>query len=144
MPLLETINADLKTAMLAGDKPTTSTLRILKSAFMYAKTADGNDLPEAELIKIVRREVKKRAEGASGFRSSGNVEKAQEEEQEALILERYLPAKIESTAIEAFVSQLFSDQPAIQKGDAIRQTSAHFSGNAEGKVIAEIVSKHLS
>ena len=53
MPLLDRIQQDLKSAMLARDADRLSTLRLLKSAIGYAQIERKNEnLPEAEIVSI--------------------------------------------------------------------------------------------
>ncbi len=144
MSLQEQINADLKNAMLSGDKLTTTTLRMLKAAIIYANTADGTPVEEPELIKIIRREVKKRTEAAAAYRTAENSERAEAEEQESLILEHYLPAQADIRIIEPYMKQLIAATPNIQKGDLIRQTLSHFEGTADGRTVSELAARLLT
>ena len=67
MEIEKQIDADLKTAMLAGDKDKAETLRGLKSALHNAAIAAGaqaSGLSEEQVQKILASEAKKRTEAA--------------------------------------------------------------------------------
>jgi len=142
MPLLEQITTDLKQAMLSGDKTATETLRMLKSAITYVQTQESaTELSEAELIKIIRREVKKRHEAAESFRKAGSPDRAEQEEAEAKVLEHYLPAQIDPGKVEEYLQNLRKENPDLPKGDAIRQTLTHFDGQTDGKIVSGLVNR---
>jgi uncharacterized protein YqeY len=70
------IDADLKTAMLAGDKTLVTTLRGLKSAILYVEVAENareKGLPEDAVVAILQKEAKKRQESADLYLQGGNT-----------------------------------------------------------------------
>lgn len=145
MNFTDRINTDLKTAMLGRDKLTTETLRMLKSAIMYISTQTGTtEMSEDDLLKIVRKEVKKRIEAAELFRKAGSEESALKEEAEAKILEQYLPAQTSPEEVRAFATELHTSSPELTKGEAIRTIITHFKGQADGKTVSEIASQLFS
>jgi uncharacterized protein YqeY len=62
MSLEQTINSELKTAMLAKDEKSLRGLRAIKAAIIIAKTAEGSNgtLAEADEIKMLQKLVKQR------------------------------------------------------------------------------------
>ena len=139
MHLLETIAADLKTAMLARDVKTTGTLRLLKAEIQKAEITAGEGFNEEGVLQVIRREVKKRAEAAESYKSVGNLERVAEEESEAEYLRRYLPAAATQADIEAFIASI--KDSAANKGEIIKKTVEHFKGTADGRAVAETVNR---
>src|SRR5579872_6866879 len=91
------IEQDLKAAMLARDTDTVSTLRGLKSVFLYAKVESGlrdQDLDDSEAIRLLQKEAKKRQESAELYAQGGAQERADQELKEKGVIESYLPAKL--------------------------------------------------
>ena len=74
--VLERIQSDLAAAMKARDADTLSTLRMLKSALMEAKTRKARDavLTQDEEIEVLQRYVKKRRELIEEFKRLGRLE----------------------------------------------------------------------
>ncbi|MCC2631540.1 MAG: hypothetical protein K0S20_239 [Patescibacteria group bacterium] len=142
MDLLDTINADLKTAMLGGNKVASMTLRMLKSEIKNAEIATGAPLEEPAITQIIRKEVKKRTEAALAFTNSGHPDRAASEQEEAAILEAYLPTQIDASVVETYIAELIGNG-TTQKGDVIRATLAHFDGQTDGRTVSTIVAKLL-
>jgi uncharacterized protein YqeY len=95
--LIEKINADLKTAMLARDEFTTTTLRGLKSAILYEEVAQGKrdvGLADAEIESVVAKEIKKRDDALKIYVAAGDDERADKEDREWKILQKYLPKQL--------------------------------------------------
>ena len=90
MSLYERIQHELKAAMLARDELRLSTLRLLKSAIGYAQIERKcESLPDAEIISIIQKEVKKRHDAAGQFTTGARPELAEKERKEAAVLETF-------------------------------------------------------
>lgn len=89
------ITADLVTAMKAKDALKVEVFRGLKAAFVNelvaTKRMPTDQLPDADALNVIKREVKKRKEAAEAFRTGNRAELAQKEDDERVILEAYLP-----------------------------------------------------
>src|SRR6185436_15726373 len=97
MSLKQQIDADIKQAMLGGDKVLTTTLRGLKSAILYVEVAKNKreeGLTDDEITEVLSKEAKKRQESADLYVQGGNQVKADEELVEKIVIEKYLPAQI--------------------------------------------------
>ena len=89
------IETDLITAMKAKDQIAVETLRGLKTRVQNEKVSKMKDeLAEADIIALVRSEVKRRKEAAASFQNASRPELADKELKEAGILEKYLPAQM--------------------------------------------------
>ena len=76
------IEQDLKVAMLARETSKVSTLRGLKSTFLYAKVAAGTrdrELSDDEAIRLLQKEAKKREESAELYARGGEKGRAEQE-----------------------------------------------------------------
>ena len=148
MTLLERLSQELKAAMLAKDTERLSTLRLLKSAIGYAQIERKTDtLPDAEVIAIIQKEVKKRREAVEQYEKGGRPELASKEKQEILVLESFLPKPLSAEALEQLVRAAIQETGATgkkQMGQVIKAVQAKAAGRAEGRVISELVGKLLS
>lgn len=142
----EQIDRDLKTAMLARDTDKISTLRGLKSTFLYAKVAAGtrdSALSDEEAIKIMQKEAKKRQESADLYASGGEQGRSEQELKEKAIIENYLPAQLSDQEIEEIVDQVMSSNSETNMGNIISLVKSKTSGSADGSSIARIVRSKL-
>ena len=104
MTLTERIQTELKAAMLARDADRLGTLRLLKSAIGYAQIEKKCDaLPEADVIAIVQKEIKKRRDAMEQFITGGRPELADKERREIPVLELFLPIPLSPEELEQLV-----------------------------------------
>lgn len=149
MSLVERINADLKTAMLARDAFTTETLRGLKAAILNEEVATGKrdaGLAEEDVEKLIAREAKKRDEAANLFEQGGNQTSADKERAEKKLLGEYLPEQLSEDDIKKLVDEVVADiQPEGMKdmGRVIGAVKAKAGNAADGALIANLVKSSL-
>ena len=147
MTLLERLAQELKSALLARDAERLSTLRLLKSAVGYAQIERKTEtLPDAEVVAIIHKEVKKRREAVEQYDKGGRPELAAKESREITVLESFLPRPLSSEELEQLVRDAIQETGAVgrkQMGQVIKAVQAKAAGRAEGKVISEQVTKLL-
>lgn len=147
--LKDTINADLKAAMLARDTLKTQTLQGLKSAILYeevAKKIRDTGLDDAQIEQLIAREVKKRDEAAELFERGGNQQSADKERAEKDVLNAYLPAQLSEREVEAVVKDVLSElKPEGPKdmGRVIGAVKAKVGMSADGALVAKLVKNSL-
>ncbi len=148
MPLETTINADLKTAMLAKDEKAVRSLRAIKAAIILAKTAEGNngEVPEAEELKILQKLVKQRKDSIEIFQKQNRNDLADKELEEVAVIERYLPAPLSpeelKKAIAAIIEKSGAKGPA-DMGKVMGLANKELAGKADGKTISAVVKELL-
>ena len=147
--LFDQISADIKTAMLAREKVALEALRGIKKEFLEAKTAKGGDgtLPDEVAIKILQKMVKQRKESASIFAQQNRADLADNELAEVAVIERYLPAQMSDTELEAAVAAIIAQVGATgpqDMGKVMGVASKQLAGKTEGKLISEKVKALLA
>jgi len=148
MSLAEKIAGDLMAAMKAQDKGVLEALRAAKTAFILARSEKGPDtvIPEEEEVKIIRRLVKQRKESAAIYREQKRQDLWEKEENEAAVLERYLPAAMNEQELEAALKQIIDRVGAKGPSDMGRvmgAASKELAGKAEGREISAKVKQLL-
>lgn len=142
------LDADIKQALLGGDKPRAEVLRGLKSAMLYEKVAKGlreQGLNDEQFQAIVTREVKKRAESADLYAKAGAQDRADKEIGEKAILEEYLPSQLNDDELRVLVDEVIDSLgEGVQIGQAIGAVRAKVGAQADGKRIADAVKAKLS
>ena len=128
--LMERIQSDLVAAMKSQEAETLSTLRMLKSALMEARTRKPKDasLSAEEELEVVRRYAKKRREAIDELRRLGREDLVGREEREITVTERYLPQSLPEAELRALVAA------AVQRTGAAGPRDA---GKVIGAVMAE-------
>ena len=146
--ILERIQRDLTEAMKSRDADTLSTLRMLKSALMEAKTKKSKDqvLSPAEEIEILQRYSKKRREAIDEFRKLGRDDLVPREEKEIAVTARYLPQALPEAEIMALVREAIRASGASGPKDAGRVIGAVMGkvrGQADGATVSRLVREAL-
>lgn len=148
--LEQQIEADIKTALLAGEKDTATTLRGLKSVLLYAKVAGGTRdeaMSDADVITLLRKEAKKRQESAELYIQGGSQDRADKELAEKALIEAYLPAQLDEAAVAAIVAEVVTEQGATslqQMGPVIAAVKQRIGADADGSLIARLVKEKLA
>ena len=147
MTLLERISQEIKAAMLAKDADRLSTLRLLKSALGYVQIEKKVEtLPDAEVIAVVQKEIKKRRDSVEQFTTGGRPELAAKETAEIAVLETFLPQALSADELEQLVRGTIQELGATSKkemGQVIKAVQAKAAGRADGKSISTLVGKLL-
>ncbi len=149
MSIKDQLNADLKAAMLDGDKILSTTIRGLKSAILNVEIAKGvreSGLSDPEVIELLSKEAKKRQESADLYVQGGNQEKADAELLEKRVIEQYLPSQITDEELQAIVEEVAETLGGIRKetmGQAIGIVKSRVGAKADGSRIAGAVKAKL-
>nr|MDT0667695.1 GatB/YqeY domain-containing protein [Micromonospora sp. DSM 115978] len=99
------LRADLTASMKARDELRTSTLRMTLAAVKDAEVsgATARELTEAEVEKVVAKEVRKRREAAEAFSAAGRAESAARKNAEGDVLADYLPQQLSEDELTAII-----------------------------------------
>ncbi|MDN5915712.1 MAG: GatB/YqeY domain-containing protein [Pseudonocardia sp.] len=151
--LKEQLRTDLTAAMKARDELVKATLRLTLTAIGNAEVSGttARELSDDEVLGVITKESKKRAESAEAFAAAGRDEQAAQERAEAEVLARYLPTQLSDDEVDALARQAVADvaaesgeQPGPrQMGQVMKKANAAASGRAEGGRIAAAVKKQL-
>lgn len=145
--MVDRIQQDLIKAQLTRDEVKVSTLRLLLSEIKNAEIAKSNPLVDQEIIPIIQKEIKKRKEGAAGFRSGGREEQALKEESELKILEGYLPSQLSNEELTKLVQDSITEVGAnsLQDlGKVMGVVMSKVKGQADGGIVSALVKERLS
>lgn len=147
------MKSDLTTAMKAKNKLVVSTLRMVLSAVQYEEVAgkSARELTDEEVLRVLTKETKKRAESAEAFASAGREELAAKERAEAEVISAYLPAQLTDAEVTelaaravAAVVESTGEQPGQrQMGLVMKEATALAAGRADGTRISTAVRAQL-
>ena len=140
---------EMKAALLGRHRFRGDVLRNLKAAILNEEVALGKrdeGLSDAEVEKVVAREVKKRKESAELYRANGRAELAEPEEKEAAILQEFLPKQLSEDDVRTMVEAVVADLGATmqQMGQVISAVKAKAGNAADGALIAKITKETLA
>lgn len=141
--------ADMKAAMKAKEEGrlALNTIRMARAHIRQAEIDDGHaDFNDDQVLAVLRKEVKQRKETLSEIASTGREDLVQQTKAEIEVLEKYLPAEMTPEAIETVVREVIDAMDPGQKnmGSVMKVVMAKLKGQADGKVINQIVRKLLA
>lgn len=147
--LQQTIDQDIKTAMLAKDNVRLRGLRAIKAALLNAKTEKGasENLSEDAEVKVLQRLVKQRKESAEIYSTQNRPDLEQIEKEELEVIEAYMPKQLDREAIKAMVMDVISRSGASSSkdmGKVMGLVNKELAGKADGKTISEVVKESLA
>lgn len=149
MDLFETINNDIKKAMLARDKVTLEALRGIKKEFLEAKTAPGanGELSDDTALKILTKMAKQRRESAKIYSEQNRPELASAELAEVAVIEQYLPKPLSDEELTAELTKIIAAVGASSPADmgkVMGTATKALAGRAEGRAISAKVKELLA
>ena len=133
MTLREQFTARLKEAMLAKEADKVSAIRMitarLKDVDIAARPKGITQVPDEEVIAMLRGMVKSRRESADLYRQGNRADLVAKEEGEIAVIESFLPQQMDEGAMQAAVAAAVAEAGAT----SIKEM---------GKVMAVLKAKH--
>ncbi len=148
MSLLENISDNMKKAMKSGEKLRLETLRLIRAGLLekqVEKRPSGGMTVEDEIAVLISAS-KKRKESIEIYRKVGREDLAGQEEKELAIIQEYLPKQLSEEEVEGFVKKVISETSASSQkdfGKVMPLVMKELKGKADGRLIQELVKKHL-
>ena len=149
MSLFESVNAGIKSAMLARDKQRLEALKGIKSEFLLIKTAPENngEVSDENAMKALVRMVKQRKESAELYSGQNRQDLADQELAEARVIEEFLPKQLSVEELATEVKAIIAHAGASSMkdmGKVMGIATKQLAGRAEGKVISAMVKQLLA
>jgi uncharacterized protein YqeY len=141
MSLLEEVQADVTTALKAGDRARVGALRLIVSELQKAEKDGGSDD-----IAVLQRERKRRLESAEAYNDGGRADLAESELSEAELIASYLPAQLSDAELEAIVGDAVAESGATSPkdmGKVMALVMPKVGGKADGKRVSAAVKEKL-
>jgi uncharacterized protein len=147
--LEQTINQEIKSAMLARNEVRLRGLRAIKAALLLAKTEKGasEEVTEEAEIKVLQKLAKQRKESADIYKSQNREDLLKIEIEELEVIEAFLPKQLSSEEIEAYVKEVISRTGATSvkdMGKVMGLANKELAGKADGKTVSEVVKQLLA
>lgn len=148
MTITEKISLDMTAALRSGEKLKLETLRTIRAGLLekQVEKRPSGGVKEEDEIAVLSAAAKKRKEAALIFRQNNRPELADQEEQELLIIQAYLPKQLSAEDVEAKVKQVIAEAGAGAPADFGRVmplVMKELKGKADGKMIQETVKRLL-
>jgi uncharacterized protein len=146
--LYDRVQTDMVEARRRRDEVGLSTLSLLKSELVRASKdgSAGGQINDDLVVRVARKEVKRREEAIDVYRKAGREESARREEAEMAVLRTYLPAAMSEPELEAEIRAVIAEvKPDGPKGfgAVMKAATARLAGRADGTQIAAVTRRLL-
>jgi len=149
------IRDDIKAATIAamkgGDKESTGTLRLMQAAIknrdIELRTSSSTPEDDAVVTEVLQKMIKQRRESAELYRKGGRDDRAQVEETEIAVIERFLPAQLSDAEASAAIQQIIADTGASSMkdmGKVMGEVKARLGANIEPARASALVKAALA
>ena len=117
MSLKQRLTDDMKAAMKGGDKGSLGVIRLVNAAIKQKEVDERIELDDAAVLAVLEKMVKQRKDSVSQYEGAGREDLAAIERAEIVVIERYLPAKLDEAAILAAIDSAIATTGAAGPAD---------------------------
>ena len=149
MGLKEQLMQDYKDAMKSADALKKNTVNMVRAAIKQYEVDQRVTLDDdADIVKIIKKQVKMRADALSDFVKAGRDDMVEGYKKEIEILKSYLPEEMGEEEIKAKVKEI-ADKLGIEAnmknmGVLMKSTMAELKDKADGSAVNKAVKEFLS
>lgn len=152
MSLKARLMDDVKAAMKGGAKEQLATLRLIqadiKKAEVDARSGDSRpELDDSQVLTVLERMLKQRRDSISQFEAAGRQDLADKEKSEVVVIEAYMPQRLDDAELDTLVRQAITDSGASSArdmGKVMAQVKAQAAGRADMQAVSARVKALLS
>ena len=143
------LRADLTDAMRSRDQVRLRTLRMALTSITNEEVsgASVHELSDADILKVLTREAKKRREAADAYTAAGRADQAAAEQAEGEVLAGYLPAQLSDGELAGLVTAAIAETGATGMpgmGQVMKAVTPRVAGRADGGRVAAEVRRQLA
>jgi uncharacterized protein YqeY len=142
LSLLESINQDLKAAMLSKDVVTRDTLRMLISEIKKFEIDEKVEANDITISTLINKNVKQRRDSIDQFKKGARDDLVATEQKQLDVILKYLPEQLSEDEIHAIVNDGINEVSAAGMQD-MGKLMGHLKPKFEGKADMSIVSKFV-
>jgi len=147
MSLKDRITEDMKQAMRAKEADRLSTIRMLLAACKQREVDERIVLDDAAVIGIVDKLIKQRRDSVAAFAQAGRTDLVDKESAEIVVLEAYLPQRLNAQQIADEVTRIVAATGAKGPGDmgkVMGAAKAQLAGKADMALVSAAVKQALA
>lgn len=141
--LEEKLQKELVSALKEHNEDKVAAIRSIKAAIQTEKTnGKFHELTDADVIKIVNKQIKQRQESIDIYNGAGRKELADKEAAELKYLEEYVPKKFDSKELSHIIQEIIKENGITSingRGIIMKVLSQKYAGQYDGKEANDII-----
>ena len=117
MSMKQQLTEDMKAAMKSGQKDKLAVIRLINAAIKQKEVDERIELDDAAVIAVLDKMVKQRKDSITQYEAANRADLADVEKAEMVVIETYLPAKMDEAAIVAAIEAAKAQTGAVAPAD---------------------------
>ncbi len=146
------LNDALKGALKSKDKIALGTIRLIMAAIKdrdidARSTGKGDQISEAEILSLMQSMIKQRQESSKTYKDAGRPELAEREDEEILVIRRFLPKQMDENEMRATVDGLIKELHVTdmrEMGKIMAELKTRYAGQLDMSRASGLVKERLA
>ena len=147
MSLKAQLTDDMKTAMKAGEKDRLAVIRLINAAIKQKEVDERVEMTDPLVLAVLEKMVKQRKDSITQYEAAAREDLAAVERYELGVIETYLPARMDETAILAAIDTAMAQTGAAGPADIGKLMGVlkpALAGQADMGLVSTLVKQKLS
>ena len=147
MSLKQRLTEDMKAAMKSGDKHSLGVIRLINAAIKQREVDERIELDDTAVIAILDKMIKQRRDSVTQYTAGAREDLATIEREEIVVIERYVPAKMDAAAITAAIDAAIAETGATgpaDMGKLMAVLKPKLAGQADMGQVSALVKQRLA
>jgi uncharacterized protein len=147
MTLTQKLTEDMKTAMRAHDKHRLGVIRLMLAAIKQREVDERIELDDVQVLAVLEKMLKQRKDSVSQFAAASREDLAEIERAEMVVIEAYLPAKLNESDIDALIDAAIAETGATSArdmGKVVSSVKEKAAGRADMAVVSGRIKARLA
>jgi uncharacterized protein YqeY len=150
--LRDELNAALKEALKAKEKVTMGTIRLILAAIKdrdidARSTGKGEYISDGDILSLMQSMIKQRKESSKTYKDAGRPELAAREEEEILIIQRFLPQQMDESEVRNTIDSLIKEMKITdmrEMGKVMAALKTRYAGQLDMSRASGILKERLA
>jgi len=147
MTLKQQLTEDMKNAMRAGEKHKLGVIRLMLAAIKQREVDERIELDDAQVLATLEKMMKQRKDSVSQFDAAGREDLSAIERAEMVVIETYLPSKLDDAEIDALITAAIAETGASSPrdmGKVVAAVKEKAAGRADMGVVSGRIKARLA
>ncbi|SHI71025.1 GatB/YqeY domain-containing protein [Lutispora thermophila] len=147
MSLKQLLQDDLKAAMKDKDNIRKNVITMVRAGILQIEKDKKIELDDEGVLEVIAKAVKQRKDALPEYEKGGRTDLVENLKREIDILMAYLPQQLSEDELDNIVTQTIYEvgaQSAQDIGRVMKALMPKVKGRADGRLVNELVKKHLN
>lgn len=147
MTLKQQLTEDMKNAMRSGEKHRLGVIRLMLAAVKQREVDERIELDDVQVLATLEKMLKQRRDSVSQFDAANREDLSVIERDEMVVIEAYLPAKLNEAEIDALIEAAIAEtgaSSARDMGKLVAAVKEKAAGRADMAVVSGKIKARLA